>query len=372
MFDTKIRQKTVRAKHASQIDLLPSKFGSDGRENSPSNSPSIFPLFNKLAFGRKVGEKVSVENGSENAVNDFTLNDSTKANDRAKLYKRARAKYFTNSLAVGLANLDSPLKKRYWNTYHCCHALEACNGKVTGKYCKNRWCMICNRIRTAQLMIQYLPTIRNWGDDVWFVTLTIVNPVPEKLAEAINEMESTFKRISETLRKRGSPLVCIRKTECTKQPNRDDYHPHFHVIVKGKTNAIELRKQWIQRNATCNHTYQDIKHANDNSVKELFKYFTKIISGKRQTGERKIVLSDLDWIFRSMMGRQVFQSFGFKCGAPPTGDDSRAEIEALEYAESAVFEWMDDLRDWVDIHTGEKLTNYKASEAFENLMESIK
>jgi hypothetical protein len=221
-------------------------------------------------------------------------------------------------------------------------------------------------------MIQYLPTIRNWGNDIWFVTLTIVNPVPEKLAEAINEMESTFKRISETLRKRGSPLVCIRKTECTKQPNRDDYHPHFHVIVKGKTNAIELRKQWIQRNATCNHTYQDIKHANEDSVKELFKYFTKIISGKRQTGERKIVLSDLDWIFRSMMGRQVFQSFGFKRAALPTGDDASAESEAMEYAESSVFEWIDDLRDWVDTRTGEKLTNYKPSEAFENLMQSIK
>lgn len=372
MFNTKIRQNAVGTKRVPKIDFSPSKMGSDGRGNSPSNSPEIFPLFNKLAFGRKVGEEIVVENGCENVVNDFTLNDSTKANDRAKLYKRARAKYFTNSIAIGLANLDSPLKKRYWNTYHCCDALEARNGKVTGKYCKNRWCMICNRIRTAQLMMQYLPTIRNWGNDIWFVTLTIVNPVPEKLVEVINEMESTFKRISETLRKRGSPLVCIRKTECTKQPNRDDYHPHFHVIVKGKTNAIELRKQWIQRNATCNHTYQDIKHANDNSVKELFKYFTKIISGKRQTGERKIVLSDLDWIFRSMMGRQVFQSFGFKCVAITNGDDTSVESEAMEYAESSVFEWIDDLRDWVDTRTGEKLTNYKPSEAFGNLIQSIK
>ena len=72
-----------------------------------------------------------------------------------------------------------------------------------------------------------------------------------------------------------------------------------------------------------------------------------------------------------MMGRQVFQSFGFKCAAITNGDDTSAEIEALEYAETAVFEWMDDLRDWVDIHTGEKLTNYKPSESFENLMHSI-
>ena len=45
-------------------------------------------------------------------------------------------------------------------------------GKLSAKYCGNRWCLVCNSIRTAKLFAAYGPTLRSW-EDAHFVTLTI-------------------------------------------------------------------------------------------------------------------------------------------------------------------------------------------------------
>jgi len=73
------------------------------------------------------------------------------------LLKRARAKYFSTPLAINLAKLRSPLEKSYRNTVYCSATLSQEDGKIVGSYCGNRWCMVCNRIRTARAIHRYLP-----------------------------------------------------------------------------------------------------------------------------------------------------------------------------------------------------------------------
>lgn len=308
--------------------------------------------------------------------NDFKLDRSTEAKNTGILYRRARAKFFTTSVILRLVELDSPLKKAYWNTYYCCktltkhHATEGNNDTITGKYCKNRWCMVCSRIRTAELMNKYFELTGTW-DDKQFVTLTIPNVPASDLSLAIDNMLIDFKRIQEVMRKRKTPIIGIRKLECTYNPIRDDYHPHFHVIIRGSDSAKELLLQWLERNPTASNLGQDVRPANNDDLKELFKYFTKIISGKRLNGERKIVARSLDVIFNAVLGRRTFQAFGFIMPKVETPPSDETKLQADLFARESVYEWIDDLQDWIDTDNGEMLTSYKPTEAFKKLLGSI-
>ena len=87
---------------------------------------------------------------------DFALQSRVEYTDKKTLVKKARRKFFTSNLSLRLVdatkeNVKSKLQKSYWNSYHCNAQLIYRNdGKVTGKYCKCRWCMTCNAIRTAR------------------------------------------------------------------------------------------------------------------------------------------------------------------------------------------------------------------------------
>ncbi len=68
-------------------------------------------------------------------------------------------------LAVALAELRSPLEKSYRNTVYCADALEQDeSGTLKGRYCGNRWCLVCNRVRTARAINRYWAAIAAWPD----------------------------------------------------------------------------------------------------------------------------------------------------------------------------------------------------------------
>ena len=91
------------------------------------------------------------ENGPDD---DFETAAVTNITDRQTLLKRARRKYLTTGYVGALVDAsglnDTHLQKSYWNTYHCARTLTLqSDGNITGRYCKNRWCLVCNSIRTA-------------------------------------------------------------------------------------------------------------------------------------------------------------------------------------------------------------------------------
>jgi len=331
------------------------------RKNTTKRSGKTFPLLDTLAQLRKTEDE---------DANSFKFDRSTEAADLQKLNLRARAKYFTTSFILKLIDIDSPLRKSYWNTFHCCETLTLAGGKVTGKYCKTRWCIVCNRIRTAKLIRKYLPVIENWTDKN-FVTLTIVSIPGPELKVAIDKMELDFKRIQEVMRKRKSSLIGVRKLECTYNQISNEYHPHYHVIMQDKANAQELLSQWLERNPNSKDYAQRNKPADDRCVRELFKYFTKVISpaGDKSRDGRKIITSALDVIFQSVVGRRTFQSFGFFL--PHETEDEETKHRAEQYADEATYEWINDLYNWIDLNTGEALTTYEPSPGFIKLLNNI-
>ncbi len=73
------------------------------------------------------------------------------------LQKKAKRKLITQTLALHLNDIADKTgtqqrKKSYWNTYYCQSKLYDANGKLYGKYCKNRFCTLCSSIRKAVLI----------------------------------------------------------------------------------------------------------------------------------------------------------------------------------------------------------------------------
>jgi plasmid rolling circle replication initiator protein Rep len=309
---------------------------------------------------------------------EILLDESTNVKQNDRLTRRARAKYFSKALVLPLVDLNSPLKKAYWNTYHCCETLVQDGEEITGSYCKNRWCTVCNRIRTAVLINTYKPVLDSW-EDKWFVTLTIPNVPAEELHSALEEMQAEFIRIRKTLGKRslrgkGDKFIGFRKLECTYNPDRDDYHPHYHVIVKGENMARALLDEWLRRFPDAKSIAQDIRPADDDSVMELFKYFTKLMVKVNNGKDRQVYIKQLDVIFQTIRGKRTFQNFGFTAPKEVEKPDEKAmemadEIETEVMRE--VWQWHQEHHDWINTQTGEFLTGYVPAGKFRRLVESI-
>ncbi len=305
------------------------------------------------------------------AEDNIRLSPQTKADSLKPLLKRARVKYLTHGLSVRLASIPgSPLTKSYWNTFYCSSVMQKQGDHLVAKFCKNRWCLLCCRIRTAQLIKQYLPTIQSWPEK-YFVTLTVPNCPGAELEATIKEMKLVSNRIKETMKKqhqrkqRAVQLVGLRKLEATYNPTRKDFHPHFHFIVNDRQTADDLRSMWLAHFPIAKWKGQDVRQADDRSALELFKYFTKLVSSHSK--ERAILVDPLDVIFQAVQGQRTFQAFGVKVTKEAT--DEEAEALADEMTTEAVYQWEQAATDWVNLDTGELLTGYAPDDQFRELVE---
>ena len=330
----------------------------------------------------------SDEKGGENFAldEDIKFDSVTSLDDRAVLKKRARRKYLSTGLTLSLVtaseqNVRSSLTKSYWNTYHCSSILSiTAKGKIKGEYCKNRWCLVCSSIRTARLIKQYQPIIKTW-EDKYFVTLTVPNCKGLDLKNTLEYMAYYATQVRKNLNqsfKRGyldRKFLGIRKLECTYNSIRDDYHPHYHFIINGHDNAQYLLDNWLLKLKYAVRSAQDIRPADNESVMELFKYFTKVISKSKSKKSIKegvkgnsVIFADAqDIIFNAVKRKRVFQPFGFKLGdvgEAVTDDD--LEIDEVV----AVAEWDQDFKDWFRKDTGEDLTGHTPSDGFIDLVEN--
>lgn len=286
---------------------------------------------------------------------------------QSKLQKRARAKHLTVPLAIQLAKLHSPLEKSYRNAFYCAGTLvQDATGALRGEYCGTRWCQVCNRIRTARAIERYEPILAGWSD-AHFVTLTIPNVVADSLSNTIAIMSRDISAIARAIRRTDSlPFRALRKLECTFNPDREDFHPHFHLIVESPEVAKRLERRWLRRYPMATPAAQHIRPCDTGMLKELFKYFTKLTVERSAPGPQRPLAPAraLDVIFRAMVGRRVYQPMGFKAAVPP-GRDEDAEIgdtcstsSPKRLGEGVDWDWFQQAHDWIDTATGEALSGY--------------
>jgi diadenosine tetraphosphate (Ap4A) HIT family hydrolase len=170
-------------------------------------------------------------------------------------------------------------------------------------------------------------------------------------------MQKDFRAIQDKYRKRKQPMSGLRKLECTYSQLRGDFHPHFHVIVSGRDNANNLLNDWIKRNPTARLQAQDISEADENSLKDLFKYFTKVVSKTASQSEQEysVNVEALDKINQAFYRKRVFQGFGGVKSRSEEVEEIQSESINNQF-EGGVFEWVQEVSDWVSEY-GEPLTN---------------
>lgn len=285
--------------------------------------------------------------------------------DQLNLQKRARAKAFTESYLFDLIDLNSPLQKSYWNTYHCSKTILQEGKKLTSKYCNNRWCLICNRIRTAKMINGYTPEIENFKD-AQFVTLTIPNVKAKDLKSSIELMNKALLDIRKNLKKTyGLKLKALRKYESTYNKQRDDYHPHFHLILDGIETSKALVELWLNRFKESDRKAQDISKADDTSLIELCKYFTKVIAKDNDYNPKA-----LDIMFRAVKGKRTFQPIGIKKTVSEDVDEIQAQEIEFKEPQTEIWGYESDTFDWVSAQ-GELLSEYTPTKKDLNVINKI-
>jgi hypothetical protein len=277
-----------------------------------------------------------------------------------------------------MEKLNTPYADKYNDSINCSTVLQQTGNKIVSRYCKHRWCKICNRIRTGKLINGYEQEL-NKLKDKQFLTLTVKNVPGELLRVTIEKMIKDFRLIQELRRKqKKQPFKCIRKLECTYNPDTNEYHPHVHVIIEGFRQGSELTYAWMQRNPTSDLKGQDQQKCYD--AIELFKYFTKLTSKSSKDSKHykgsKLINDEwhypeaLDLIFRSIEGLRIIQPMG---GIKMVSD----EIEEIESQEVIDIQEQTTIyiffgSDWFDTGTGEALTKYEPTSREYNYQKRIR
>ena len=279
--------------------------------------------------------------------------------------KRARSKAFMDSIIYQLIDLKSPLKDSYWSTYHCTNVILQEGNTTRSKYCKQRWCKTCNNIRTANLMNGYREPLSKLINPQ-FVTLTIPNVKEQRLKQTIEGMQLNFVAIKRSIeRESKSKIKGLRKVECTINATRNDYHPHYHLIIEGKENAERIVSEWLKKYPKAVRKCQDIQKAKDGTMQEMFKYFTKLIT--KETFQPK----QMDIVFRAMKGKRVFQAFGLK--KQVSEDIEKIEVQKTIHLgfENEIYVWNKYVMDWVSSQ-GVVVADYNPSKKYIDYLDKLK
>jgi plasmid rolling circle replication initiator protein Rep len=290
------------------------------------------------------------------------------------LMNRAKRKMLSQKMSLKLVDIANkkgePERARsYWNTFHCQRKLTSANGRIYGKFCKNRFCTVCCSIRKAEIMNSYLSTIKTW-EEPYFVTLTAKSVKAHQLKQRVDDMLRAFKIIVQKNKKRnqrgkGIKLIGIKSLECNFNPQKQIYNPHLHFIVPNKEVADLLISEWCKlwTPKFANPGAQKAKKVWDkeNALIEIVKYSTKIFTDPNMAKKGKVTappyiyLSALDTIVAALQGHRIFDRFGFNL--PKKNKPTRKQTVLTDYSE---LKYDSKKFDWVKNDTDEVLTGYIA------------
>lgn len=219
--------------------------------------------------------------------------------------------------------------------------------------CKNRFCPVCAWRKARKdalglsLMMQYIKQQEN--KEFIFLTLTTPNVMSDELENEIKRYNNSFRKLIKR-KKVGSVIKgYVRKLEITYNKRRDDYNPHFHVLIAvNKSYFTDKRyyisqQEWLDlwRDVTgiseiTQVQVQKIRQNNNKELYEMAKY-----SGK--DSDYLINQQVFDAFYKSLKGKQVLVYSGLFKEAKKklkNGDlDYLKEIDPTEYIYQIFYIW---------------------------------
>lgn len=219
--------------------------------------------------------------------------------------------------------------------------------------CKNRFCPVCAWRKARKdalglsLMMQYIKEQEN--KEFIFLTLTTPNVMSDELENEIKRYNNSFRKLIK--RKKVGSIIkgYVRKLEITYNKKRDDYNPHFHVLIAvNKSYFTDKRyyisqQEWLDlwRDVTgiseiTQVQVQKIRQNNNKELYEMAKY-----SGK--DSDYLINQKVFDAFYNSLKGKQVLVYSGLFKEAKKklkNGDlDYLKEIDPTEYIYQIFYIW---------------------------------
>lgn len=131
--------------------------------------------------------------------------------------------------------------------------------------CKHRFCPVCSWRKSRKnalkisILMEYLKQEEN--KEFLFLTLTAPNVKAGELKDEIKHYNEAFKRLMQRKEVKSAVKGYIRKLEVTYNKERDDYHPHFHVILAVDKHYFNNKRQYIKRGRWLELWQQSTKNA---------------------------------------------------------------------------------------------------------------
>lgn len=362
--------------------------------NKTSNSDTLFNTLAQLGTKPSINQLEGVLQVLRNKAKrkDISRNLALNFIDYLHLLTTMEYNHKTGYTYDNFYSLEDLTKhvRTFWNMYWCMDKIKVNEGKVTTQLCKNRFCFYCNSIRQAENINKYVQYFKTF-EDMHFVTLTIPNVYKFDLNPTLDSMYKEITKIKDWFNKsykRGNlneKLIGVRKLECTFNYEYGNFHPHFHLIINSKELGELLVQRWLLSFPTATYYAQDVRTADINSVKELFKYFTKITSKiNSTTTTSKHIFLDANLVqFHCMKGRRTIERINISAkdlnkfkGELPEQSNIELFIEgSVGYSANDTFKWISDNKtnthDWKSFKTNEFLTGYKRTKDVINTINSI-
>ena len=219
--------------------------------------------------------------------------------------------------------------------------------------CKNRFCPMCAWRKARKdalglsLMMQYIK--QEEKKEFIFLTLTTPNVKVEELEDEIKKYNLSFGKLVKRKNVKAMMKGYVRKLEITYNKQRDDFNPHFHVLIAVNKsyftdkNYYISQKEWLEmwRDVTgmpeiTQVHIQKIKQNNNKELYEIAKY-----SGK--DSDYLINQKIFDAYYKSLKGKQILVYSGlFKEARKKLKNgelDYLKEIDPTEYLYQIYYIW---------------------------------
>lgn len=233
---------------------------------------------------------------------------------------------------------------------------------ANANFCGNRFCLFCqwrqSQKDAMKLSIMTRYAIEEKEKALIFLTLTAPNVKAENLKAEITRYNKAFKNLMRDPVVDAAAHGYVRRLEVTYNVERNDYHPHFHVLIavdkqyfSGKeyihhSRWLSMWRYYMKDDSIENVDVRRFKGSNDDGILEMAKYIAK---------SEDLFYSEqvFDAFWDALRRRQVLTFGGmfselntmYKAGEL----DYLKEIDTTEYVYEVTYQWNRDKRDYEEI-----------------------
>ena len=219
-------------------------------------------------------------------------------------------------------------------------------------FCKNRFCPLCAWRKAKKdslkisILLKYIQ--EELGYEFIFLTLTAPNVKGSDLSDEIKKYNENFKKLTKRKEVLKITKGYVRKLEVTYNQERNDYHPHFHVMIATNKSYFKSRdyikkKQWLELWKECmgdsSITQVDVRKmdtSDSNAIAEIAKYGAK-------DADYMVSQEVFDVFYKALKGKQILTYSGiFKNALKLFNDgelDKYKELDLTEYIYALEYYW---------------------------------